>query len=207
MKNTMFAALTLLCGLTLAPAVPARAADAPKATTAAAPAMDPAQAAMMAEMMKYAQPGPEHATLASLVGTWKATVKSWMGPGEPAVSQGTMVNTMQFGGRCLEGRYTGEFMGAPFDGVSLMGFDNQKKEWWSFWTDSMSTSSMMQTGVSSTDGKSIVCHGTMAGMDGKPMECTSTTKLVDADTHVYTMSGKMGDQSMTMMEITYQRAK
>ena len=39
-----------------------------------------------------------------LVGTFKAVVKIWMGPGEPMVSTGVITNTMELGGRFLQQR-------------------------------------------------------------------------------------------------------
>ncbi len=171
---------------------------------AAKPATDPAHDAMMAEMMKNATPGAEHKELASMVGTWKANLKSWSAPGPPDESVGTMVNTMILGGRVLEGHFTGTFAGAPMTGVSLMGYDNAKKQYWSFWIDDMSTTTMMQTGAAAKD-QGIVLTGTMDGMDGKPMVCTSKMKMVDANKHVYTMSSQMGGQDVPMMEITYSR--
>lgn len=97
-------------------------------------------------------------------------------------------------------------MGMMMEGLSLTGFDNQKKEYWAFWTDNTSTSSMMQTGPASADGKAIRVEGMAAGPDGKPMEYVSTTTMVDADTHVYTMETTMDGELVPWMEITYQRA-
>jgi hypothetical protein len=159
---------------------------------------------MMAEMMKNAAPGPDHKALEPFVGTWKATVKSWWAPGEPQVTEGTMVNSMIMGGRVLEGRFTGTMMGQPFTGLSQMGFDNSKKEYWSTWFDDMSTTMMMQTGGPMKD-KTIVLTGMSEGMDGKPMQCTGTTKVVDANKHVFTMTGKVQGKDVPLMEITYTR--
>ena len=137
MKSTMFVPAALLCCGALVASAPAFAvtpADKTKEakTTAAAPAADPAHDAMMAEMMKYSMPGKEHAMLKGLEGTWKATVKTWTGPGEPTVSTGTMHNEMELGGRMLEGSFKGDMMGMKMEGLSLMGFDNKKQQYWSF---------------------------------------------------------------------------
>lgn len=175
----------------------AQAADEKKAAT------DPA----MAEMMAASQPGKPHEMLKSMAGTFKATVKMWQGPGEPQVSEGTMVNTLVLGGRYLEGRFDGKMGDTPFHGVSVMGYDNRKKEYWSTWYDDMSTSLTLNTGAAGEDGKSLVLTGSGEGPDGSPMKLTCTTRLVDANTHVFTMSGPMGGQETTMMEITYTRKK
>ena len=43
-----------------------------------------------------------HKRFEPFVGTFKAEVKMWMGPGEPHVSTGVMINTLDLGGRFLK---------------------------------------------------------------------------------------------------------
>lgn len=214
MKSTMFVPAALLCCAATFAVAPASAdshmdktKDAKATTAAAAAPGDAAHQAMMAEMAKYAMPGKQHEVLKGMEGKWKATVKTWMAPGEPAVSSGTMDNEMELGGRMLTGEFKGDMMGMPMEGLSLMGFDNKKQEFWSFWTDNMSTSSMMMYGPGSADGRTITLKGTADGPDGKPTDYVMTTKIVDADTHVFTMETKMQGKLTPMMEITYNRDK
>ncbi len=207
-KHARILFASLACAGTLAATTPARAHEGHDhaAPAAAKPATDAAADAMMAEMMKNAAPGPVHKELAGMVGTWKAKLKSWFAPGAPTESEGTMVNTMILGGRVLEGKFSGTFMGAPMTGVSLMGYDNGKQEYWSLWVDDMSTGTMWQTGGPARDG-AITLKGMTQGPDGKPLECISTTKWADANTHIFTMASQAGDQLAPMMEITYTRVK
>ena len=211
MKSTMFVPAALLCCGALLAGAPASAAETPTAktkdakTAATAPAGDAAHQAMMAEMAKYSMPGKEHDLLKSMEGKWKATVKTWMAPGEPTTSTGTMDNDMELGGRMLEGQFKGDVMGMKMEGLSLMGFDNKKKEYWSFWSDNMSTASMMMYGTGTPDGKLITLKGVSDGPDGKPADYVMTTRIVDPDTHVFTMETKMGATMQKMMEITYNR--
>ena len=189
MKKMMVAAAMLLaCGV-------ASAAD--------KPAVDP----QMAEMLKYSTPGPQHEKLKAMVGTWNATVKSWMGTPEPTVSKGVMKNEMTLGGRLLESEYKGEWAGQPFDGYGLTGYDLKAGKLKSMWTDTMSTSWMVMDGDISADGKEMTSAGTMDGMDGKPMAVRTVTKIEGPDKHVYTMYGTMAGQEMPVMEITYTRKK
>lgn len=208
MKSTTFVPAALLCCGAVLLSAPAfahsdKAKDAK--TTAATPVGDAAHQAMMAEMAKYSMPGTEHAVLKSMEGKWKATIKTWMAPGAPTVSTGSMDNEVELGGRMLEGEFKGDMMGMKMEGLSLMGYDNKKKEYWSFWTDNMSTAAMMMYGSGSADGKTITVKGTADGPDGKPTEYMMTTKLVDPDTHVFTMETKMGGKFEKTMEITYNR--
>jgi len=195
------------CGLlTLAPSAGAHEGHdhGKPADAAAAPKTDAAHDAMMAEMMKNAQPGPDHAVLAEMTGTWKAKLKSWFAPGPPTESEGTMVNSMILGGRVLEGKFSGSFMGQPMKGVSMMGYDNSKKEYWSLWADDMSTGTMWQLGGPAKD-KVIAMKGSMQNPDGSTGECYSKTKMVDKNTHVYTMTTMMAGKEVPLMEITYTR--
>lgn len=177
------------------------------ANGADAPKKDPALDAQMAEMMKYATPGPQHEKLKAMVGTWDATVKSWMGTPEPTVSKGVMKNEMTLGGRLLESEYKGEWAGQPFDGFGLTGYDLKAGKLKSLWTDTMSTAWMVMDGDISADGKELTSTGTMDGMDGKPMAVRTVTKIESADKHVYTMYGTMAGKEMPVMEITYDRKK
>ena len=177
------------------------------ANGADAPKKDPALDAQMAEMMKYATPGPQHEKLKAMVGTWDATVKSWMGTPEPTVSKGVMKNEMTLGGRLLESSYKGEWAGAPFDGFGLTGYDLKENKLKSLWTDTMSTAWMVMDGSISADGKELSSNGTIDGMDGKPMAVRTVTKIESNDKHVYTMFGTMNGQEMPVMEITYNRKK
>ena len=74
----------------------------------------------MAEQTPDAQmgaPGAEHGKFEPFVGTFRAQVKLWMGPGDPMVSTGTMHNTMILGGRFLGHDYKGD----PGEGPSPAG--------------------------------------------------------------------------------------
>jgi hypothetical protein len=200
------------CLVLAAAAAPAGAAESPKSaaskltTTTAKPEAiktDPAQDAMMAEMAKYAAPGPMHKRLESMVGTWKCTVKAWMAPGEPMVSEGTSVNTLVLGGRYLAQDFTSTMMDQPFQGWGLTGYDNRKQQFTGLWIDNTSTAMMTQTGSLNAKGDELVFKGTTDGPDGKPMDVRMVTKFVDDKKHVFSMYAPMQGKETLMMEITY----
>ena len=88
-------------------------------------------------------PGPEHALLKPFAGTFRATVKLWMGPGDPMVQHGTMINSFQVGGLYLFQDYTGDQVSGPwpsFIGKGFWGFNTFAKEFEGFWIDNASTS-------------------------------------------------------------------
>jgi hypothetical protein len=138
----------------------AAAQDKPKGPGQGAPSgmQEPSQADMEA-MMKLAQPGEYHKVFDRMVGTWKTTIKMYMGP-EPTVSEGTAKYEWILGNRYMKSTHTGNFNGMPFEGMGIDGYDNAKGEYFSTWYDNMGTGVMMLTGKRSPDGKSITYTGT-----------------------------------------------
>lgn len=170
-----------------------------------APPMDPA---MMEAMMKAGTPGDAHKTLNAFAGTWNAKVTSWMAPGaDPMVMEGTSESRWVMGGRYLEERFNGTFMGMPFEGLGYTGYDNVKNQYWGTWMDNMSTGMMMLTG--GYDGKAWSFSGTMPDpMTGKDSAITSKMVITDADHHTMEMWAPAPDgKNYKMMEIAYSRKK
>jgi len=165
------------------------------------PPMDPA---MMEAMMKAGTPGAEHKGLGSFAGTWNAKVSMWMAPGtDPSVMEGTAETRWIMGGRYLEQRFNGNYMGMPFEGLGYTGYDNVKKQYWSTWMDNMSTGFMLQTGTADK------YTGMMADpMTGKDMLVESRLKVADPDSHAFEMWTPGPDGKMfKSMEIAYTRKK
>ncbi len=175
------------------------------AKSAAAPQADAGRDSMAAAMQRIATPGPQHAELAKSTGQWKATVKSWFGPGEPVVSEGVSQNAMILGGRYLEQRFEGSMMGQPFHGYGLTGYDNASGRWWSTWIDDMSTGVTVSDGTWDEGSKTMTMKAMMNGPDGKPMPMRTEWKMVDDNTQVFSMYGDMNGSEAKMMEITYKR--
>ena len=170
------------------------------------PPMDPA---MMEAMMKAGTPGDPHKALDGMTGSWNAKVTSWMAPGaDPMVMEGTAENKWVMGGRYMEQRFSGNFMGMPFEGLGYTGYDNVKKQYWGTWMDNMSTGMMMTTGTA-TDAKTWTFTGMMADpMTGKDMKVDEKITWVDADHHNMEMwcPGPDGKAFKNML-IEYSRKK
>ncbi|HLF57464.1 MAG TPA: DUF1579 family protein [Thermoanaerobaculia bacterium] len=110
--------------------------------------MSPEEKAMMEKWEKAMTPGPQHADLAAMAGTWTVESKWWMTPGaEPQSSTGTAERTMILGGRVMVEKFNGDMMGMPFEGMGATGFDNVSGQWWGTWMDSMGTGMMATTGT------------------------------------------------------------
>lgn len=193
---------TILFVLT-ACAVSAFAGDDKKTTQA--PATDPAMQAMMTAMA----PGAHHEHMKQLTGNYTYTMKMWMDPAAPPQeSTGKRSAEMILGGRFLEEKYSGNFMGMQFEGIGWMGYDNLKKEYTGAWIDNMGTGIMDMNGTCAADGKTWTMTG--SGMDpatGKPMTTRSVTQVVDANTFTMTMYGPGADGKETkMFEMTCKKA-
>lgn len=165
------------------------------------------QAAMDA-WMKAATPGEAHAALEPFVGSWKVRVTSWPAPGAPpSTSTGSAEAEWILGKRFLKEEFEGEFMGMPFEGLGITGYDNTRKQYRSFWIDNFGTTMLIMTGASTDGGKTFVYTGEMDDVvQGKTVSFRNTAKVVDADTHVMEMHGPdPSGKEFKMMEIVYSR--
>lgn len=133
-------------------------------------------------MMELATPGPEHARLARLVGTWDADVASRFDPaGDWAKSTGTFASRPVLDGRFVLQDFSSEFMGMPFQGMSLLGYDKLKGQYSSVWLDSMSTWTVTSSGQA-TGPDVIEYRGQMVDFitpGGRPFRSVETS--IDAD--------------------------
>jgi Protein of unknown function (DUF1579) len=102
----------------------------------------PSAADFAKAMEEAGKPGPEHAKLKPLEGTWIYTCKLWMDPSQPPVeTTGTIERKWILGGRFLEENFKGKgFDGkTDFEGRGLVGYDNAQKKYTTTWVCSMGT--------------------------------------------------------------------
>jgi hypothetical protein len=158
-------------------------------------------------------PGPDehHERLEPFVGTFKAVVKLWMGPGEPMVSTGVMTNTMELGGRFLHQHYQGDSNpDAPFpdfQGRGYWGYNHLLGKYEGFWIDTAST--MMQNESGDVDASGKVWTMTSEMPDSRTMKPTqkkSVITLTDRDHNSMEMFFTDADgKEIKGMEIRYTR--
>jgi hypothetical protein len=179
----------------------AKEGDTPAATSAA-------EQAAMQKMMEMATPGEAHKKLEPMVGTWTTTVTMWMDPAAPPqTSEGVSENRMVLGGRWLEQRFEGTFLGGPFSGIGYTGYDNAKNHYVGWWMDTATTAAMMSIGKADASGKKMTFQGAMDDpMTGEPVQLKDVLTIVDADHHNFEMwtTGPDGT-SHKSMEIQYVR--
>lgn len=175
-------------------------------TAAKTEAMDPKMAEMMKKAEEAGTPGKEHKLLNDLfAGSWSADVKCWMpGKTEPIANTGSSKAEMILNGRFLREEFTGEFMGKPFRGIGITGYDKTSKKFTNVWMDDMSTAILVTEGSSDDDGKTLTFTGKMTcPAEGTEKPVKLVIKITDTNKHTFEMHDpSLGEKSKTM-EITY----
>ena len=163
-----------------------------------------------ADFAEMSKPAKEHGLFHPLVGTFKATVKMWMGPGEPMVSTGTMVNSMVLGGLHLHQDYKGDPNPGPFpafEGKGFFSFNKHKKQFEGFWVDNAASWLSMEAGQVDASGKRWEMHSEMDDpMSGAPTKKRTVIEIRDNNHHsMISYFTPKGGQESKCMEITYVR--
>lgn len=170
-----------------------------------APAMDPA----MAKMIEMGTPGAEHELLEGMVGEWNAECTFEMEPGKPMTSKAKSSNHWVLDKRYIQQEYSGDFMGQPFNGMSVIGYDKYQKKYFSTWIDSMSTSLYVSYGTYDPATKTYTFSG--EGPDctdasgTKMCKMKNVVKIMDKNKHVFTMFSEKDGKMVQGMEIVYSR--
>ncbi len=160
---------------------------------------------------EMARPAPQHALLEPFVGTFRARVRLWTGPGEPMETTGTMVNALDLGGRYLRHEYQGDAVEGPFPafaGRGYMGFNKATGRFEGFWIDNASTMMQVETGEVDADGTTFTMRSelTLPGSGGRIVK-RSVIRVLGRDRHTMTswFAGPDGNETKSM-EIEYERA-
>jgi len=164
------------------------------------------------EQQEFQMPvaGKEHHLIRAFEGKFRATVRMWMGPGEPMVSSGTMTNEFQLNGLYLHQDYVGDATDGPFpsfEGKGYWGYNQTQNRFEGFWIDNASTIMQFEHGQANESGSvwtmtgDMVCPGTT-----DPMKKRSVITLIDDDHHKLEMYfTTAGQPEMKTMEIDYER--
>ncbi len=212
-RNAQFGMLGLaVCGVAFASVVFAQQGDRRSSqqqtdTAQQAPDMD----AMMQEWMKYSEPDEHHKLMEPMVGSFTAVAKMWMDPtsSEPTVSNGTMESKWVLGGRFIKQHYISEFMGMPFEGIGMWGYDRYQERYTGYWWDTFGTTTYESKGSVNESGTTFTMYGVMQdpAQDGRLVRTRDVTRVINNDKHVMEMHHDLPDGSwMKVMEITFTRA-
>jgi hypothetical protein len=139
-------------------------------------------------------PPPELGRLSAWVGTWDAEVEM-MG----ATSRGTETCRMECNGYWLVTEFSGSFMGAPFQGKGLTGWDAARGAYSGVWIDSTgSPMSYWTDGAFDKDGKVFRSNVEGPGMDGAPARFEYRTTFESPRVRVFEIFQQGGPQEPVM---------
>lgn len=157
--------------------------------------------------MDYMTPGKAHHMLSESVGNWKTHTKLWMDPSAPPMeSEGTSKAEMILGGRYLQSTFSGSMMGMPFEGISLTGYDNAKKEYFNTWIDNMGTGLAYATGKYDETTKTTELIGLMVDpITGKNTAFREVMKMIDKNNMVMEMYSEYDGKEFLGLEVKFTR--
>jgi len=131
---------------------------------------------------EFPKPGPEHAKLKELAGTWDAVMDM-----QGQKSKATATYKSICGGMWLQSDFEGDLAGTKFQGHGLDGYDGQQKKYVGIWVDSMSSAPLHFEGNFDPRTKQLVMTGESLGPDGKPQKFKNTTEHKDKDHFTFKM--------------------
>jgi hypothetical protein len=143
----------------------------------------------MEAYLKMMATNENHAHFKTFVGDWTVATTAWMQPGAPPEkSQGSGRAEMLLGGRFLKMEFKGTMFGQPFEGIQIVGYDNMKKKYITFWIDSSSTAFFLTEGTRDEASKTMTETGVWPDpMTGGTMNVKGITKMVSPDEFTYEM--------------------
>ncbi len=176
-----------------------------------APEMTAEQQAMMEAWQKAATPGAQHAQLVEqFVGRWDTMQTMWMDETTPPSTEtGKAVGTVVLGGRQVRTDYSGQFMGQPFEGVGLGGYDNVTGKYVNHWMDNMSTGVYRSEGEYDAATRTYTYRGQMPDpmKPATSVPVREVVRIVDQDHHVMEMYETRDGKERKTFQIEFARAK
>jgi hypothetical protein len=152
-------------------------------------------------------PGPHHAVLKDLEGTWDFVAVTYMDFGVTAVTNdGVAENRLVVNDLWLVTDFKTSILDVPYRGHEILGFDVVKGRYVGTWVDSMSTSMMTSEGTYDEATRTLTL--TMKGRDGTGAEVVmkGITRFIDKDHHAWTAKLLLPDgEEIVTMEIRYER--
>ncbi len=162
---------------------------------------------MMEIYKKVGTPGEQHKLLAKLEGSWTTRTKSWSVPdAPPAESTGACERKLILNGHYLQEEYSGDMMGIPFTGISILGYNNHTKKYETTWCDSLSTAIFKFEGTANRAGNIITQECRYDDPARGPAVWRTVTRVRDDNTVEFEMFlTPRGKKEEKMMEMTYSR--
>jgi len=170
----------------------------PKAPREAAPRTEPE--------MAIVQTGPEHTRLAKRVGTWDVTLTTAEDGGSESTFKGVDRSRM-LGGRWLISDFEADFMGSPFQGHGVMGYDPLEKKYVQTWVDTGSERAVHSQGSYDESGRTLTMKTESRDPSTrKSVEEKHVSRWIDDDTMVFEMY-RGGEGHPMVLKVEYKRRK
>ncbi len=139
------------------------------------------------------------------IGTWDAAFSMEM-PGAPAMTSKCKETVVPVcGGQWTWSNFTGEMMGAPFEGHALTGYDGKTDKVVSFWIDTMNGAFMRTDGTYDAAKRTFSLSGTCYDEHGQRGPVSSTSTATGKDGREVRMVFGEG-KGQSVMTIAYRRA-
>lgn len=143
-------------------------------------------------MQDLLRPGPEHALLQKLVGEWDTIIVTQAANGAEQRTHGSTTRVKETEFHTVE-TCTGELMGVKLVGHGIEGYCPLRKQFYTFWIDSMTPSPMTLFGDYDSAKRELTMKGECFGMSGKLEPCRTVTRFQDDDHYTYALYGSGPD--------------
>jgi hypothetical protein len=112
-------------------------------------------------------PGPEHARIATIVGTWVGAASTWLDPSAPPeTSTWNIVGTSLLGGRFVRLSYDGVVSGQPHAGELMLAYERDEARYTTTWIDTFHTGTQVLVSTGAPDEEALDVRGSYpAGPD------------------------------------------
>ncbi|MDH3628008.1 MAG: DUF1579 domain-containing protein [Acidobacteriota bacterium] len=166
----------------------------------------PAEEPKLSRAQTMGQPSAAHEKIMAREGTWRVKAQMTMADGQVIENSGIMQSEASLDGRFLTSLFKGEFMGYPFLGRSVDGYDNETNKYVSLWFDNTSTQIVAYYGTSEDDGETITYFAdTVDGETGEKVRLKSVHRAQSDSQHTveeFRMSEGDEDWALTMRVIS-----
>jgi Protein of unknown function (DUF1579) len=151
-----------------------------------------------------------HRELAKLVGEWEGMGRVWFEPGmlaEEAAIRGSIRSVLD--GRFVVHEYASTFMGAPQQGIGIVGYHLDRERYESAWIDSGHNGTAIMFSESERTRGPLNVLGHYGGHSGDaPWGWRTTIELPDADRLLITSFNVTPDgQEAKAVEVDYRRVR
>ena len=131
--------------------------------------------------------GPMHHMLVQWSGHWREEIKLWATPNtkEPTTTPAIRDGRMAAEGRFLTSTTVGQIGTTPYEGQSVLGFDNAKKVFVKTWFDNLGTSILILEGTYDEKNNLVDFVGfTTDPLTRKPVKVHQIMKIIDPNNQI-----------------------